>query len=127
VPFSAAKNALEIATRKLEKLRPNMYTPRPHWQRFVAMVVSSVDARAMAPRLSRGAMVVIDRHFNAIVSTGGPPPVYLVQAGERCVLRYVEHAGKEIVLRPHNPEAGMTVLEERSAIVGRVCLVISEV
>ena len=75
----------------------------------------------------RWKMARIDRQFDAIVSVGVARPVYLVQAGKRCVLRYVEQAGKEIVLRPHNPDTPLELLEGMPAIVGRVCLAISEV
>ena len=123
VPYSEAKNALTVMSSRLKKLRPKVHTPRPHWLRFVALRVSAEDGRAMAPRLAHGAVVVIDRHSNA-VDQG--PSMYLVEFRGKVALRYVERVGKELVLRAERVEHPLLKLESESAIVGRVCWVIEE-
>lgn len=130
IPYAAARNALRVMYSRLAKLPVRMHTPRPHWLRFVALRVTAADAKAMSPRLTRGAIVVVDRHSNA---AGDNHSIYAARAGKRIVLRYVECAGVELVLRPHDPECELMVLEAGgghdalAAIIGRVCMVMGEV
>jgi len=130
VPYTPRRCALTIMAAGLAKRRAQTQTPRSHWQRFVATRVSSEDAKAMGPRLRRGSLVVVDRHANAV---GGTASMYLVRVQKKIVLRYAEFIGDgTLVLRPHNPEYPLTVLEDSgkhnaaTAIVGRVCLLIEE-
>lgn len=123
VPYSEAKNALAVMSARLEKLRPEMRTPRHQWRRFVAMRVSPADARAMAPRLAPGSTVVIDRHSNGM---GAKRSIYAVRHADKVVLRYVERVRRELVLRPEDAEAPLMRLESMTAIMGRVCLVMTE-
>ena len=101
----------------------------PHWQRFLALRVKSADVVAMTPRLGRGAILVIDRHYNALTPWKQERNMYLVRSGGEYMVRYIEEAGGELVLRSHNPELPLQVLlpesgsDSLSAIVGRVCFV----
>jgi len=130
VPYSETKNALSVVTSRLQKLGMQMHTPRPHWRRFVAMRVSPDDGRAMAPRLERGSVVVVDRHSNGGEEKGS---IYVAKHEGKIVMRYVERAGEEFVLKAENAPFPLLVLEKEggrdplAAIVGRVCLVIEEV
>ena len=129
LPYAEADNALTVMSSRLGRLRPKVHTPRQHWQRFVAMKVAAEDARAMTPRLQRDSTVVIDRHSNAVDEKHS---IYLLQYQGRIVLRYVERAGREYVLRAESPDYPLLVLDASgrdplAAIVGRVCLVMTEV
>jgi transcriptional regulator with XRE-family HTH domain len=129
VPNSGSVETVQIAAPMVQKLRPEMHIPRPHWQRFVAVKVKSSDAEAMYPRLTRGAIAVIDRHYNAVVPWKQELSMYLVQTGGYFQIRYVAAAGIDYVLRPHNAEQPLEILRPVSgkdpvtAIVGRICFV----
>ena len=157
VPFSLQASAPQVMAKRLGRYRPKVLIPRTHWVRFVAMRVGRGEAEAMAPRLRAGAMVVIDRHSNAVergamyaVRVAAWPTVdatkkqphstkrglseaprghsYAIkQAGEQIVVRYVEQVGRETVLRAENSEVPLMTLEDAGQIVGRVCVVIEEI
>ena len=89
---------------------------------------------SMYPRILPGALVLIDRHYNSVVPyRRGETNIYAVQTKEGCKLRYVEVAGKNLVLRPHNttyPVQVVTLQADESpqeCIVGRICYVGMEV
>jgi transcriptional regulator with XRE-family HTH domain len=122
VPLSEAKDTLRVMSSRLQKLPVKMRIPRPHWQRFVATRVGTSDAQAMAPRLPRGTVAVIDRHSNEAMAGS----IYMVRVGRNIVMRYVERVGEEWVLRAEDVGVPLVVLESAAGIVGRVCLVIEE-
>ena len=122
VPYEAARNALAVMSARLEKLAPDSPNARGRRQRFVAMRVPPAEAEAMAPRLPRGTMVVIDRHAH----TPERGQVYAVRIGHKIVMRYVERVGREWVLRPEKAECPLLRLENVAAIVGRVCWAMTE-
>jgi len=122
VPLSAAKDTLQVMTSRLAKLPVKMQIPRPHWRRFVATRMSREDAEAMAPRLPRGAVAVIDRHSNEVAAGS----IYLARAGESLVMRHVERVGEKLVLRPRDAGFPLLELESWAGIVGRVCLLVVE-
>lgn len=126
LPKSGVGKVLKIASAEVHKLRPRMHTPRPHWDRFVALRVKDSDAQAMAPRLLPGAVVIVDRHYNSLAPWKNERNMYLVNA-KGLHIRYVEHVGEELILRSHNAENGLVqIVREQgqnaiAAIVGRVC------
>jgi hypothetical protein len=122
VPLSGARDTLQVMTSRLQKLPVRMHIPRPHWQRFVAVRVRATDAHAMAPRLPRGSLVVIDRHSNEVADGA----IYLARAGNKVVLRHIENIAGTLVLRPANIAHPLQQLESPSAVVGRACLLLSE-
>ncbi len=130
VPYSERQNTLKSLLSGLDKLPVRAHIPRPHWTRFVALRVSRPDVTAMAPRLTINSVVVIDRHSNAPDGKS----IYLVQAKSpnTLVLRYVEEMDGDFVLRAENPRTPLLPLkwegrgDPLAAIVGRVCLVVSE-
>lgn len=124
IPYSLNRNALQSMTTRLQKLPVRMMTPRPQWQRFVAIRVNPSDAAAMAPRLPRGSTVVIDRHSNAADHRHS---IYLIRSGNKIALRYVEKVAGAWLSRPHNPEYPLEVLKSVAGIIGRVCLVLAEI
>jgi len=84
----------------------------------------------MYPRLLPGATVLIDRHYNSLQPyRKGELNMYAVHVKGVSKLRYVELAGKSLVLRPHNQTYAVEVLpvDDRESIseclVGRVCYI----
>jgi len=82
----------------------------------------------MYPRLFPGATVLIDRHYNSLQPyRKGELNMYAVRAKESCIVPYVELAGRNIILRPHNQAHAVEVLtmgEDEGLpdyLVGRVC------
>ncbi len=136
-PLVTAMHVKDICKFKktfLRKLRPEMEGNRNHWQRFVLIKLDPKDALAMSPRLAPGAMLLIDRHYNALTPyRKGEFNLYAVLKNDTCVVRYVESANSTLLLRPHNHSSPIEVIqvsEGKSAgdyIVGRVCLISAEV
>jgi hypothetical protein len=129
VPYSAGKHALQVMSARLQKLAVRMSPSRAHWQRFVGFRVAAEDAAAMAPRLAKGAIAVIDRHCHQVDESRS---MYLVRHEKTVLLRYVEQSGQDFVLRPENSACpllrmGWENRDALAAIVGRVCLVVAEV
>ena len=129
-PLIMSMNVREIYKFKrsfLRKLRPDMHGRRAEWERFVAIKISAADGMSMYPRLLPGAMVLVDRHYNSLQPyRKGELNMYAVRAKGSCVIRYVEIAGKNLVLRPHNQAYAIEVfpLEGEAPadyLVGRVC------
>ena len=87
--------------------------------------VSAADAEAMSPRLMRGAIVGIDRHYNSLAPfRANEKNIYLVRCRDSFVLRYVEEVGEELVLRAERTSERLVKLEEDiGGIIGRVCWV----
>jgi hypothetical protein len=114
----------------LRKLRPDMHGRRELWERFVAMRIQASDGMSMYPRLLPGALVLIDRHYNSFQPyRKGELNLYAVRAQNSCLVRYVELAGKNMVLRPQNQAYAIEVLAVREGaapsdyIVGRICYI----
>jgi len=114
----------------LRKLRPDMHGRRSDWERFVAVKVEAADGMSMYPRLMPGATVLIDRHYNSLQPyRKGELNMYGVKMKDSCIVRYVELAGKNLVLRPHNQAYAVEVVPLDEAenywdyLIGRVCYV----
>lgn len=57
----------------------------------------------MSPRLAAGAVLLLDRHYNALTPyLKGETNMYGVTKNGTCVVRYVEQMGNRLLLRPHN-------------------------
>lgn len=130
-PLIMSMNVREIQKFRrsfLRKLRPDMHGKRNDWERFVAVRIEAGEGMSMYPRLLPGATVLIDRHYNSLQPyRKGELNMYAVRMNESCVVRYVELAGKNIVLRPHNQAYAVEVLPPGEGegvsdyLVGRVC------
>jgi transcriptional regulator with XRE-family HTH domain len=126
VPNSGVREVLKVAGQAVQKLQPSMHTPRPHWDRFVALRVKASDAEAMSPRITRGAVVIVDRHYNSLAPWRKQRNVYLVQSNGMHI-RYVEQVGDELILRAQNAEKELMRVardpgqDAMASIVGRVC------
>jgi hypothetical protein len=113
----------------LRKLKADMAENRRDWERFVVIKVDG-DGLSMYPRLLPGATVLIDRHYNSLQPyRKGELNMYAVRIKQGCKIRYVEVAGRNVVLRPHNQNYPIEVLpltEGESAadyIVGRIAYI----
>ena len=95
----------------LRKLRPEMHGKRGDWERFVAIKVEANNGMSMYPRLLPGATVLIDRHYNSLQPyRKGELNMYAVNLKGSSIIRYVELAGRNMVLRPHNQAYSVEVL-----------------
>src|ERR1051326_3158796 len=102
---------------------------REKWHRFVLIKVDARDGMSMFPRLLPGATVLIDRHYNSLQSyrRGAERTMYAVRSDSGCTVKYVEVARRNLILRPHNQEYPVQVINLREhespsdVIVGRVC------
>lgn len=111
----------------LRKLRSEVHGKRREWERFVA-IRADAEAISMYPRLLPGATVLIDRHYTSLQPyRRGESNIYAVYVDGLCKIRYVEAAGENLVLRPHNQSYGVEIvsLEKGQAapecLIGRVC------
>lgn len=130
-PLIMSMNVREIQKFKrsfLRRLRTDMHGKRSDWERFVAVKVEADDGMSMYPRLLPGATVLIDRHYNSLQPyRKGELNMYAVKMKTSCTVRYIELAGKNVVLRPLNQAYAVEVLaltEEENYwdyLVGRVC------
>jgi hypothetical protein len=121
------KEILKFKKSFLHKLRPETEGDRSSWQRFVLIKLDPRDAHAMSPRLTSGATLLIDRHYNSLKPyRKGELNLYVVLKNDNCAVRYVEHTGNQLILRPHNPHTpleSISIEETKSPsdyVVGRI-------
>jgi hypothetical protein len=130
-PIIMSMNVREIQKFKrsfLRRLRTDMHGKRSDWERFVAVKVEANEGMSMYPRLLPGATVLIDRHYNSLQPyRKGELNMYAVKMKGTCIVRYVELAGRNLVLRPHNQTYAVEVVPLGEGegftdhLVGRVC------
>lgn len=103
------------------------------WQRYVAVRADAQQAAAMDPLIVAGAIVVIDRHYRSLAAYRVQQrTLYAVRVGDGLALRYVEFDGGNLVLRPLAMSAPVQVIAvgvketPADSIVGRVCVMVSE-
>jgi hypothetical protein len=131
LPLITSMNVKEILKFKksfLKKLKPETEGNRRHWGRFVLIKADAREGMSMYPRLQPGAALLIDRHYNSLKPyRKGELNIYAVLKHDSCTVKYVEKAGNQLILRPHNqasPIEVMTIEDGKSAsdyLVGRVC------
>jgi|SRR5208337_887323 len=125
------KDFLKFKKGFLRRLRPELEGgARGKWERFAALKVEGHEGMSMYPRLLPGATVLIDRHYNALKPyRKGDNNMYAVNRNGASTIKYVETAGRSLVLRPHNQAYPVEVInmEEGKGVgdylVGRVCYV----
>ena len=127
------KDILKFKRTFLRRLRAHPKPQRSRWQRFVAIKLGAKEATGMYPRLMPGATLLIDRHYIALTPyRKGEFNMYAVLKNDTFRASYVEAAGNQLVLRPHNQSAPIEVIaieEGKTAadyLVGRICHVGSE-
>jgi len=121
------KDMLKFKKSFLRKLRPSSEGNRDHWERFVLIQIDEREGMSMYPRLLPGATALIDRHYNSLRPyRKGDHNMYAVAKGGHCTVKYVEHSGRHLVLRPHNPAYPVEVMpieDGKSAgdyLIGRI-------
>jgi SOS-response transcriptional repressor LexA len=124
------KEILKFKKSFLKKLKPELEGDREEWERFVVIKADAREGMSMYPRFLPGATLLIDRHYNALKPYHkGESNMYAILKDESCTVKYVEPAGRHLVLRPHNhayPVEILTMEEGKSVsdyLVGRVCYV----
>lgn len=132
-PLITADQVLELLKFKksfLRKLKPEPEGDRSNWTRFVLIQLDPRDAASMSPRLSPGSTLLLDRHYNSLKPyRKGESNLYAVLKNDTCVVRYVEVAGNQLILRPHNQASPIEIIALSSAesapsyLIGRVCQV----
>jgi hypothetical protein len=132
-PLVMGMNVKEILKFKksfLRKLRHETEGDRDDWERFVIIKADGREGMSMYPRLLPGATVLVDRHYNSLKPyRKGESNMYAVNKDGRCTVKYVELAGRHLVLRPHNhayPVEVMPMEDGKKAgdyLIGRVCYV----
>lgn len=123
---------IRVPSGILDTFRSRRTLARRHWQRFVAVRVSSDQASPMSPVLFPQSIALLDRHYSSLIPYQPPQPnVYGVNSSNTLVFRYVSFVSKCIVLRPYSLQYPVELLEigedvsPSSYIVGRVCIAIS--
>jgi hypothetical protein len=112
----------------LNRLRAETEGDRSGWMRFVVIKLEASEAHSMRPRLAAGATLLLDRHYNALTPyRKGELNLYAVLKNGMCTVRYVEEAGNQLILRPHDHSSPIDVLPFEAGkstgdyLVGRVC------
>jgi hypothetical protein len=130
---SAVIETIQVSAVRLYDNRTHRSPKSAHWQRFVAVRTDALQCAAMEPLLSTGAVVVIDRHYNSMASyRTHQPTLYAVRCGRGLLLRFLELDAGNLILRPSSMDFPIQILplatNESPAdyIVGRVCLIVSE-
>jgi hypothetical protein len=124
------KEMLKFKKSFLRKLRPEMEGNRDTWERFVLIKADAREGMSMYPRLLPGATLLLDRHYNSLKPyRKGESNMYAVNKDGACTVKYVELAGHQLILRPHNQAYPVEVLPLETGkaapdyLIGRVCYV----
>ena len=124
------KDVVKFKKSFLRKLRPEMEGDREAWERFVIIRADGREGMSMYPRLLPGATLLIDRHYNSLKPyRKGESNMYAVAKNNACTVKYVEVAGNNLVLRPHNHAYPVEVMpmepgkKVHDYLIGRVCYV----
>jgi hypothetical protein len=122
------RDILKFKRNFLRRLRSEIEGDRDRWERFAVVKAPAREAMSMFPRLLPGATVLIDRHYNSLKPyRRGEANMYAVRKGKELSLKYVEVAGDNLILRPHNTAYPVEVVAMDSGttsadyIVGRIC------
>jgi hypothetical protein len=133
VSSQAIIEMLRLPAGILDHLPPRRAVIRRDWQRFLAVRVSPAQALPMAPVLVPHSIVVLDRHYNSLASYQPTRPnLYAINVGDALSFRYVSFDADRLILRPHSLNYPVELLginpneSPSSAIIGRVCIGISE-
>ena len=130
---SAVQSMLVLPSGSLQLIRARAANQRRTWQRFVAVRISAEDAPPMEPLILPEALVLIDRHYNSLAPyRPNRPNVLAVRVDARLMLRYVDYISSRLVLRPHNLNSPVDLIElepgqaPSDLLLGRVALILNE-
>jgi peptidase S24-like protein/Cro/C1-type helix-turn-helix DNA-binding protein len=124
------KEKLKFKKSFLKTLRAETDGDRNRWERFIAIKTDGREGMSMYPRFLPGATILIDRHYNSLKPyRKGESNMYAVNKNGACTLKYVELAGNNLILRPHNQAYPVEVMpmdegkKPHNYLIGRVCYV----
>ena len=124
---------IHVSASRLQDNRARPSVKCAHWQRFLAVRADVQQTAAMDPMIAAGAIVVLDRHYNSLAPYRAHQlTLYAVRCGTGLVFRYLEFDDGRLILRPLSLAFPVQLLALESHetpadyIVGRVCLVVSE-
>jgi len=130
---SAVQQLLPIPESLLRTARSRSGPARKKRLRFVAIHIGRADAAAMDPLILPDALVVLDRHYNSLAQyRPDRPNLYAIRYESRLLLRYADFQASRLVLRPHNRDAPVDVLElagnevPGDLIAGRVVAILNQ-
>ncbi|WP_433975036.1 hypothetical protein [Tunturiibacter lichenicola] len=130
---SSIIETIQVSASRLHDNRARPSTRHAHWQRFLAIRADTQQSAAMDPLLSPGAIAVLDRHYNSLAPyRAHQPTLYAVRCGVALLLRFVDFDEGRLILRPYSRDFPVQLLPLATHetpgdyIVGRVCLVFSE-
>ncbi len=128
VTTAQIKEVLKFKRTFLKRIKPDATSGRSKWQRFLLVKADAREGMSMYPRLLPGSTLLIDRHYNTLRPyRKNERNMYAVRYNGGWTIKYVEQAGKTLVLRPHNESYPISVVQvednERAEdhILGRVC------
>ena len=129
VPHSAILECVTFKKSFLRRLRPGMASPREEWQRFLCIEADAENGDAMAPCISPGAILLIDRHYNSLQPYRRKNSnLYGVYSAGHVLIRYIVPQDGTLLLRPQNQQFPLILIETGShgsvladLIIGRVC------
>ena len=133
VRAASVLETVPVAAGRLDDSRVATSTRRAGWQRFVAIRADTQQSAAMDPLLPPGAIAVLDRHYNSLAPYRvHQPTLYAVRCGVALLIRFVDFDEGRLILRPYSRNFPVQLLPLATHetpgdyIVGRVCLVFSE-
>ena len=122
------KEILKFKKSFLKRLKEDVEGDRKGWERFVIIKADAQGGMSMYPRMMPGATLLLDRHYNSLTPyRKSESNIYAVCKDGTCLIRYVETADGNLILRPHNPAYPIEVITLEDGqkpgdyIVGRVC------
>jgi transcriptional regulator with XRE-family HTH domain len=134
VPHSAIAGYVKFKKSFLHRLRPDMASAREGWPRFLCIKVDAENGNAMAPYISLGAILLIDRHYNSLQPYRRKSSnLYAVRSSEGMLIRYIEPRDGALLLRPQSRQFPLTLIgtgndgsSAADQIIGRICHVSRE-
>ncbi len=88
----------------------------------------------MYPRIARGAMLLVDRHYNSLEAhSTGEVNIYVVRAREKVIVRSMERVGAQLLLRAERSEVPLEMMtmdakgRYASKIVGRAAMMAGKI
>ena len=108
------REVLKFKRTFLRRLRPDSVGARAQWQRFVLVKADAHEGMSMYPRTMPGATLLIDRHYNSLRPyhrNKNERNMYAVRYDGAWTVKYVEVAGKTLVLRPENQAYPVSVVQ----------------
>jgi hypothetical protein len=133
IPPSSIIETIQVSASRLHDNRARPSTRNANWQRFLAIRADAQQSAAMDPLLVSGAIAVLDRHYNSLAPyRAHQPTLYAVRCGAALLIRFVDYDEGRLILRPYSRDFPVQLLPlathqtPADYIVGRVCLIFSE-